>query len=93
MGIHRLAVPVPGSVKNAASRKEHIALSSKLPPPMGKGLHALPENAREAVRFITERDVGRVEEHWGEQRDKLQTRAELLTPELPAAREELKVGS
>ena len=59
---------------------------------MGNGLHIAPGDAREAVRFMTERGARRAKGYWSEELYKLLGRAEDLRPNLMAIRKELKVG-
>ena len=80
------------SAKDAASRRDHIAVPCELPLPLDNGFRMLPEDARAGVRIIMERAASRVKDVGRGQLVKLTGGAKVLMSELFAGRKGVRVG-
>ena len=76
--------------ENAASRQDHVPISSGVPALISDGFHVLPRNAEAAVRFFAEAKAQWIQEYWTEKLEMLRPRAQYLTPEPVSIRRKLK---
>ena len=68
------------SITGVKSYGGDLVLSRRLPLPVENGLHVLPGDVREAIRFIFERGAGDIKILWGNELSRVRSRAHALLP-------------